>query len=176
MSELTDTAETDADATREHTLGALRDAFDRQFASAPPDDVVVVPVLAITVADHGFAVPLASIAGLFADLVIVPYGSERSTSLGLVGVRGAVIAVHDLASALGYTRVSAPRWILLTRGPEPLALAFERFDAQLRLLPEQVIALPNDGARAGVFGGAVLIDGTSRPLLDVEALARALES
>lgn len=162
------------DGVNDAALAALREAFDRQFATAPPREVTMVAVLAITVAGMPFAVRLASIGGLFADHKVVPYPSERASALGLVGVRGALIAVHDLAAALGYARAVAPRWLVLTRGQEPLALAFEHFDAQLRLTPEQVIVPAPDAAQSSFQRGAVVIDGVSRPLLDIDALARAL--
>lgn len=117
----------------EELLAELRQAFDAGFAERhpvepPPED----PLLAVRAGGVPFAVPLADLAGVHAAARIVPLPDGAPGLLGLAGVRGRVVAVHDLAAAAGAGALAGPpRWLLVARGAEPIALAVEAVEGHL---------------------------------------------
>lgn len=150
----------------------LRAAFDRSFADAhasepPPQQ----DLLAIKVADHDYAVSLSELLSIHADRKLVPVPSASPALLGLVGVRGSVVPVYDLRQLLGYPKGAAPRWLVLVRAPAPFALAFEHFEAHVRLpRSELLLATQGDGAPGRYTRGSVTTESGPRSLLDLPAL------
>lgn len=128
----------------------LRREFDAAFSrpytpEAPPQ----VDLLVIGVADRSYALRLADVRELLADRAPVPVPSHRADLLGLLGLRGVVTPVYDLALQLAHPRADQPRWIVEARSPAPFALAFERFERHVRL-PLSALA-PVVSAEAGAF-------------------------
>lgn len=134
----------------EATLAALRGDFDAAFAKAPAETAAPAEgLLAIRVQAEPFAVPVAQVAGLCADRLVVPLPTPVRELLGLVCLRGRVVPVYDLAALLlGGSPRPPPRWMLLVRGRAALGLAFDVFEGQ-----------------RGRFG-------TPRPVVDLDELAR----
>jgi chemotaxis signal transduction protein len=154
------------------TLDALRREFDDAFARAPaPAGAAPQPMLAIRVGEHPYALRLAQIAGLHADRHVTALPSALPALLGVSGFRGQIAPVYDLAVLLGYPAAAAPRWLVLVRGAQPLALAFERFDCHFLAAPEQVLAAAGAEGRDCVRG-AVAQGGEAgaRALIELPAL------
>jgi chemotaxis signal transduction protein len=94
-------------------------------------------ILAIRVREDSYALRLAEVAGLVDGRTIVPLPSSLPALLGIVGVRGQVVPVYDLGYVLGYaSAASRPRWMVLLRQEEAVAVAFDAFEAQQRLATE----------------------------------------
>ena len=72
----------------------------------------------------------------------MPLPSPVAALLGMAGFRGQIAAVYDLAALFGYQRQTPPRWMVLSREREPVALAFDAFEAHLAV-PMQQISLSN---------------------------------
>jgi purine-binding chemotaxis protein CheW len=54
--------------------------------------------------------------------------------LGLAGIRGGIVPVFSLSSILGYPPDNrSPRWMIICKSEEPIALAFSDFEGYLRL-------------------------------------------
>jgi purine-binding chemotaxis protein CheW len=141
---------------------ALREAFDRSFAQLPALEAVrTEDLLAIRVAGNPYALRVTEIAGLFADKVVVPVPSAVPELLGVSGLRGAIVPVYDLAALLGYSVHAATRWLVLARSREPVALAFDTFEAQLALSPQDVVSAAGDRPH---MRGAVRAAGSLRPI------------
>jgi chemotaxis signal transduction protein len=108
--------------------------------------------------------------------MIVPYPSRAAGALGLAAVRGIVAPVYDLRVLLGHARASGPppRWLLLARAPEPVALAFDQLESYLRL-PPRLVSSPEveEHARRHVRGAVRSAEGV-RPLIDVAAILAAI--
>jgi len=113
----------------------LRQAFDRSFASPPSlASQEVVDLLTIRVAGDPYAILLRDIAGMVSGCTVVPVPTVTPDLLGLVGIRGGIVPVFDLASILGYGPAPGlPRWMILCGAQEPIALAFSDFEGYLQL-------------------------------------------
>ncbi len=160
----------------EERLVDFRRAFDHAFALAPVTNAgAFEDLLAIRVAGDPYAVRVREIAGLVASRRIVPLPSRRDELLGVAGVRGSLVAVYSLGALLGYGADSAaPSWLALAGAPEALGLAFEEFEAFMRVRSEDVYAEPSlDGARRHV-GEVVRAEDQSRRVVDVPSILRAL--
>jgi purine-binding chemotaxis protein CheW len=153
----------------------LRREFDRSFAEAPQLEAErTEDLLAIRVGGDPYALRLSEVAGLFADRRVTPLPSPLPELLGLAGFRGALVPVYDLGSLLGYHRAEAPRWLVSIAGGASAALAFERFEAQLRF-PRAAIA--SDGARADRYAREVVrTPEAMRPVLHLPSVLEAIKA
>jgi len=112
---------------------ALRREFDAAFARPVRDaGENTEDVVAIRVAGSPYALRVAELAGVSAGHRVTPVPSAHATLLGLVGIRGALVPVFDLARLLGEQAVGeTPRWIAVSRGEQPIGLAFAAVEGQL---------------------------------------------
>lgn len=156
----------------------LREAFDRGFADAPHEATPTLDFLAIGIADARLAIRLTDTAGLYTNRAIVPLPTSVVELLGIASFRNVLAPVFDLRRILGYAATTAPRWLVLARAPQPIGLAFDTFDGQLRVAPEDLAesALAASTHRAGVLttpdGVRSVIDFTSV----LEAIAKRARS
>lgn len=145
------------------TVLALRANFDAGFARAPQAaGAERAGMLAIRIGGQPYALRLAQIGGLHADRRIVALPSPAPALRGVTGFRGQVVPVYDLALLLGHARSAAPRWLVQVRCADPLALAFDHFEAHFTAAPEQFI-----GATVQAAEGA-------RPVIDLASLHEQL--
>jgi purine-binding chemotaxis protein CheW len=129
--------------------------------------------LAIRVAGDPYGVPLGDVAGLYVDRTVVAIPSKNPALLGVAGFRGTVAPVYDLRALLGYppsedASSARLRWLLLIGGGEPISVAFEQFETQLRVAPDAISTA--DEGKAGMTRGTVRGDGIERPVLSLEYL------
>lgn len=163
----------------EGTLRSLREDFDRSFARAPESAIQTGQnLLAVHVGGDAYAFRVDEIGGLYTDRRIVAMPSPMPELLGLAGFRGQVAPVYDLGALLGYARRGALRWMVLLRYREPLAFAFDSFDAHLAATADQIVA-PVEGAgrnRAGVHvEQAVRIDKAVRPIISLHSVLTEIQ-
>ncbi len=147
----------------EDRAALLRRDFDRSFAVPPEcERADGERLIAVTIAGHPHALRLSEVTGLLAGRRIVPLPSSVSSFLGIAGYRSLIIPVFDVAVLLGYPPASEPRWIALAGTSElPIGLAFEHFEAQIRM--------------TGNFGDGAVRDGAVvRSILSIAALLAAL--
>jgi chemotaxis signal transduction protein len=131
------------------TADAFRGAFDRSFSEAPrqagePGE----DFLCIHAGAEAYAVRLVDVSGLYKDRRIVALPSPLPELLGIVGIRGNITPVYDLASLLGHPSSDAGRWLLLTGRNAVIALAFSEFDGHFRSTARDV-ARQNSGHASG---------------------------
>jgi chemotaxis signal transduction protein len=177
-------------------LMAMRREFDLSFSqSATRRSIVSENYLGLRFGEDAYAIRVAAIAGLHVDRRIMPLLSPVPSLLGVVGFRGVIAPVFDLAALLGYgrnrsdagpgngDRIGAPRWIVLVRSIEPVALAFDNFEAHFsvtghdilsaqQLLANRSVLVP-DGARAHLCD-AVRVEGVIRPIIELQSLLRSV--
>lgn len=149
---------------------ALREDFDRAFARPPATELRATEAyLLVAVADTPHAVPLADVGGLHVDRRVVRLPTRLPVLLGVAGFRGQVVPVYDLAALLGYAPQKAGRWLLLARGAEPVAFAFQRAEGYATPDPANVVAA--DGERhADPVRGALREGPFVRPIIRLPSL------
>lgn len=131
---------TPAAAPLSQAVQALREEFDSAFAQAPqPAGAAHHSMLAIRVGAEPYALHLEQIGGLYADRRIMALPTPVPSLLGVTGFRGQIAPVYDLAALLGHARTAPPRWLVLVRGGQPLALAFDQFESHFSAAPEQIM-------------------------------------
>jgi len=157
-------------------LLALRREFDAGFAEAPRSaNAAQENLLAIRVGPDGYALRIHDIGGLHVGKPIVPMPTPITELIGMAGFRGRAAPVYDLAGLLGYPLQSAPRWMVLARGPEPVALAFEKFEGRFSIDAHDLvksagaISDPAMQNHVAVFD-AVRHDGALWPIIDIPSL------
>ena len=167
--------------SREHrfatTATELRQVFDRSFAEPPqPAKADQIDLLAVEIGGDSHAIRLSEIAGAYADRRVVPLPSAVGELLGLVGFRGLMAPVYDLAALLGYAAARSPRWLVLSGRSNPVALAFERFTRHVRILPESISELQDASlAMRRHLAGTVSVDGVPHSIVDLNAVLDAIE-
>ncbi|MEO8796627.1 MAG: chemotaxis protein CheW [Polyangiaceae bacterium] len=160
--------------TRLRSAEELKAEFDAGFALAADAgrNAVTEDFLAIRIGEDAFALRLSEIAGLYVDRKIVPLLCERRALLGLATFRNVLAPVYDLRVLLGYSPQKPPRWFVLVRAAEPIALAFDGLDAQIRV---GVGSISEGSSQADRFiVGAVAFEGSSRPLVAMTSVLAAL--
>ncbi len=158
------------------TLRALSREFDDSFAQAPREHTQAMEsLLAIRMAGRPYALRLTDIDGLHVDRRIVPLPAQAAHLLGVASFRGRIAPVYDLASLCGYARVSSPRWLVLLRSKEPVALAFELFEKHFSVLPQDIISAQAADLAAKLTSTAHLAhaarhEDTARPIIELPSL------
>ena len=164
-----------AEAQRETVL-ALRREFDAAFARAPlMESAARENLLAVRLGGDGYVLRVAQIAGLHADKLISPLATPVEELKGLAGFRGKAAPVYDLAALLGYPNAGKTRWLVLARSVEPLALAFETFEAHFSAAAAEIVRAPGATLKVApaiqpqVFD-AVSFEGAMRPVIDLASI------
>jgi purine-binding chemotaxis protein CheW len=158
------------------TAAELRQAFDRAFAEPPgapaePHEAL----LAIRAGGAAFAVPLAELTALFVDRRVTRLPSLVPDLLGVAGLRHEVVPVYSIGSLLGGPRSDGvPRWLVVTRGSQAVALAFDRFDGYLRV-PRSAILPPTDAAQEHVSASVRHADAVLG-VVDVASLLKGIQA
>jgi purine-binding chemotaxis protein CheW len=159
---------------------ALRREFDAAFAEAARDEKAgLIDFLSIRVAGDAYAVRLADVLGLHADRKVVRVPTRTRELLGVAGFRGVIAPVYDLRVLLGYpvsaahSTEAAPRWLILARGASPVALAFDRFEAQLRV-EQSAVSQSSEPEQRGPTSGAVRAENVDLSLLDLGYLLQQI--
>ncbi len=121
----------------------MRAAFDRGFAEPLSLDVTVREnLLAIEVGTESCAIRLSDVTGLFVGKKITRVPGGDASLIGIAGFRGAIVPVYGLRTLLGQSgdpsAAAAPRWLVVAKAA-PVALAFDGFAGQLRVLPDAIL-------------------------------------
>lgn len=156
-------------------LDELRDSFDSSFSRPPPPQQDPgEALLRLRVGGISLAVRLSQLAGLHLMPRLVRLPDAPASLLGLVGLRGQLIAVHDVASLLGLQTGEPPGWLLLAGGARRVGLAATGFEGQLRATREQ-LSSGNVSAHALLPTHVLLPDSAAPlPVLDIEAVVKTL--
>jgi len=149
-------------------------AFDLAFAEDRQAEACVCEAfLAIRLGEDPYALRLGEIAGLLKDREPRPIPTPLPELLGLIGFRGKLCPVYDLAALLGQGRTPIAPWIFLARGAL-IGYAVDRFEGQLRADPAQVVARQAGDPDRPFLHAILRQDGLPRPILDLPALTGAL--
>jgi chemotaxis signal transduction protein len=160
------------------SAAALRRLFDDGFAAAATaKSARLEGLLAIRLGSDPYALRLSEIAGLHAGVKIVAVPSANAQLLGIVGLRGIMAPIYDLAALLGYAPAPNPRWMVLARMSQPVGFAFEIFESHLQV-PETSLANDEGSAKAGAArqhaGGTVRAAGALRPIIRMASVVELI--
>jgi chemotaxis signal transduction protein len=145
------------------TVVTLRRSFDEGFAApAALVNAQVEDLLAIRLASEPYALRLSEIAGLHVDIKIVPVPSPAGQLLGIIGIRGVMTPIYDLAALLRYPPGENPRWIVFARGSQRVGLAFETFESHLQV-PQGSL-------------GTVRAAGSLRPIIQLASVVATIRN
>jgi chemotaxis signal transduction protein len=154
------------------SVEALRREFDGAFA-LPTREVAAdgVDLLAIRVGARRLALRVSEIAAVATGRRLTPVPSPTSELLGLVGMRGVLVAVLDLAALLGEELESseAPRWLALCAGDDQLALGFHVLEGHVRVPPTALEGV--DGGRLGLVTHVAHTESGLRSIVGVPQVA-----
>jgi chemotaxis signal transduction protein len=152
----------------------LRQAFDASFAQPAivsfDDREVLLDVL---VGTAPYAIRVSDIRGLVADVKVAPLSTAVHGLLGVAGVRGAIVAVYDLASFLGQGESpSIPRWMVIGR-TLPIGLAFHTLSGHLLVDRPQVVRQVSGTAHVQEVA---LLNGRTTPIVALASIADSVTS
>jgi len=128
-------------------------------------------MLSIRVGRDRHAVRLSDVAALEVRCAVTPVPSEHPELLGIAGLRGAVVAVFDLAALIGASSGDAP-WLLLAKGA-PVAFAFGEFEGVWSGRAEDLVRA--EAGRGSRVVDVVLRQGQPVPVIDLAGLVEDLE-
>jgi chemotaxis signal transduction protein len=149
---------------------ALREAFDRSFATPQANAVESVDFIMIRVDEAPYAIGLADIAALSASGRITAIPGQPAALLGLAGFRGAMLPVYGLAALLGHG--TAPvGWLVRT---SQMAFGFSWFEGHLRLPTAQILPQREAAAALRHVSGFLQYENHTRPVLDMASLFAAV--
>jgi chemotaxis signal transduction protein len=160
----------------EQRVRHLRDSFDEAFAS-PPAVLAeeTEDMLLVRIGGDPYILRSREMSGLATGKKIAPLPSRRLELVGIVGIRGSLLPVYSLAALLGYgAHPASSRWLALSRGAEPVGLAFREFEGFLRVRKKDVHAAENANARRHVREVA-RVGGLARPVVDIASALEVLK-
>jgi len=153
----------------------LRREFDGAFARAvreTADDSE--DLLAVRVGGSPYALRVAELGGVSAGRRITPVPSSHAGLLGLVGIRGSLVPVFDLARLLDEQQAGeVPRWIAWSQGDSPVGLAFATVEGHLRV-PASALEL-GAAAERTLVEKLVRVEAGLRPVVSVGNVVKWLE-
>jgi chemotaxis signal transduction protein len=158
---------------------ALRRSFDDSFA-APETSMIESQegMLAIRVGADPYALLLSEIMGLYSDVRVIAVPSPVPQFKGIVGLRGMMAPVYDLAALMHYPPAASTRWMVLAGGARPVGFAFESFEAHLRV---PAASAQNGGDAGGGSGatrrytrGSVHAAGALRAIIRMDAMMKLI--
>ena len=154
----------------------LRRAFDQGFSVGHAEKRAdAEPFVTLRVGSTAYALAVHEIAGFAAARKIVPLPSALPGLLGLTAVRGGLWPVYGLESLLGGEADEPPRWLILCRGADPVALGFARFEGHALLSRSaRFAASEGQGLRAHVRELVRADDGV-RGVIDVDSVVMAIQ-
>jgi chemotaxis signal transduction protein len=159
------------------TAATLRRLFDASFAAPiSSQSERYDTLLAIRVGAQRYGLRLAEIGGLHVDLKIVAVPSPAQQLLGVVGIRGTMAPIYDLAALLGYPPASAPRWIVLAHGPRAVGFSFDAFESQFKVSATSSADGDNEKvASRQHLRGAVQVAGGLLPIIHLASILLTLK-
>ena len=118
----------------------LREEFDRSFAEAPGQNGAdYEDFLGISLGQDRFALCLTDVCGLVTGKKVIPLPGPLAEFIGIVGLRGQIMPVYDLARLLGHLEgIRSLKWLILVGRAIPLALSVGSFDSYLRVRKDAI--------------------------------------
>jgi chemotaxis signal transduction protein len=161
-------------------VAEMRLDFDRTFSKCVHFDTTATEnLLAIRVGAQSCAIRLSEITGLFVDKKITSVPGAGAALLGIAGFRGAIVPVYSLQALLGQSGDPSgsrtPRWLVITAAA-PVALAFEAFEGQLRVLPDAILPRQSHPEMKSYAREFVQTQNLVRPIMHLPSILDAIKT
>jgi chemotaxis signal transduction protein len=163
---------------RAHTdrVAELRAAFDRSFSEAPSREVAALEdLLDVRVGRTPYALRVAEMSGLFADVKITPMPTRVPELVGIAGFRGSILPVYDLRAMLGYTMDRNARWLAIAAAA-PLGLLFDRFEGHVRVRRDAIVPQDRRDGDVRHVREMVQLNGLARPIVSIGSILETITS
>src|SRR5205085_2889575 len=134
-----------------------------------------VDLLAIRLGPQSFALRLAEIAGLSAAKKVTRVPGTNAAMLGIAGFRGAIVPVYDLQALLGHAGGGTPRWLVIAAAT-PVALAFEVFEGQRRVLLDAIVPQHSRPETRTCTPDFVQMEHSVRPIIHLPSVLGAIKT
>jgi chemotaxis signal transduction protein len=162
-------------ATVVATAATLRRLFDESFAApAAYRPERLEDLLAIRIGPDPYALRLSEISGLHVGVKIAPVPSPAAELLGIVGIRGMMAPIYDLAALLRYPPAANPRWFIFAHALQPVGFAIETFESHLQMPRSSLVNGDREDAGTGGTGGhlrgTVRASGALRPIIHLASV------
>jgi chemotaxis signal transduction protein len=165
---------TDTSSGLAERAGALRLAFDRDFAAPLRSDTTVKQdLLAIRVGHEACAIRLSDVTGVFVDRRITRFPTGDAAFIGIAGFRGAIVPVYSLLALLGHSGTKAQRWLVIAASAS-VALAFDLFEGHWRVPADAILPQQANAQMRGYAPEFVRSAGVVRPVLRLASIVEAL--
>jgi len=157
-----------------HRAALLREAFDRAFAEAwSPEAGAFEDLLDVSVGSARYAIRLAEIAALAADVPITPLPTSVPALIGIAGFRDEIVPVYDLGALLGHAAEAGRRWLAVAAGDTPVALAFAALERHLRV-PAAAVAARDPSDAAPYIGAVAHLEPGPRLIVSIPSILMAI--
>lgn len=159
----------------EQRLSELRAAFDESFAApAAQRDVDYEDMLAIDVGGRAYAARVTELSGVHAFRKVAPLPNRAPGQLGVVGIRGRLVAAYRLSDILGAeARSSSPRWLLVAHGSQ-VGLAIEGLTSYVRVAPSSLYPARDDQTLGKHIREVLVHDGVTMSVLNIPTLVASI--
>jgi chemotaxis signal transduction protein len=156
----------------EQRLDDLRRSFDESFAVPSwPEEIDQEDMLGIQVGSGQFAVRVSELAGVHASRKIVGLPGAIVGLLGVVGIRGKLVAAYRLSDLLGSGSAEGrPRWMLVCRGDSHVGLTIEALDGYMRVSSSLVHAARNEEGLSEHVREILQHKGVTRGVLSISSI------
>lgn len=157
-------------------VAELRAAFDRSFSEAPSPEVAALDdLLDIRVGTTPYALRLAEMSGLFADMKITPMPTRVPELVGIAGLRGSILPVYDLRAMLGHTVDERARWLAIAAAM-PVGLLFDRFEGHVRVRRDAIVWQGGRDGDVRHVREVVQLNGLMRPIVSIGSILETIKS
>lgn len=153
----------------------LRQAFDASFSmpAVVQTKERQQPILDVLAGTRQVSLRLAEVAGVMRAPNLTPVPSQQGSLRGIFGVRGKLAGAYSLAQLLGQDRSGgAPRWLVLCREDESVALLVEELLGTRQLVLEGSSSVPNQEQRRASLVEVVSLPGGLVPLVNLAQVTR----
>jgi purine-binding chemotaxis protein CheW len=147
---------------------SLRQDFDDGFTrSIATRENSSHDLLAIRVAGAAFALRVAEVAGIFTDSKLVSFPSNVQAFSGLVGFRGTVVPIYDLAVLLHAAHLEPRRWLVLSNAAN-IGFAFDTFEGHLRIARSDIVASDDTQQKHRSYAREIAnVSSGARPIINL---------
>lgn len=162
----------------DQSVAALAREFDEAFSRmVDVEPGATQEFLAVRVGEHGVALRAHEVASILRCPRIVPLPTSDPALAGIVGVRGAIVAVYTMATLLGLDGRSGGGWIAVCQADHSVAMCFDDLIGYKRIAGGDVHTLEAaDRAQPSHTSGVARFGDSVLPVIDISRVIDAIDA